>query len=244
LEVHRAAGFWKVRICEGRNEVLSLVASLSLIFLTSLAAHHRFDSWEAFFWNDTTMAAELNETATVPCMQGIAKLHYDSVTTLYTPVRIHASDESLEIPKFHDFDYSTVDEEEETDDYPSVNVALLSSTGSIYGGGEFAKFNNLFKMTFDTFSPLFTPSSEAFSPGDKFYDCNQRAANATNRRGQNTSFGADFCCRSGSYCPDGAADISCPVGWGYLCEYDSEPEICPEKFYCENPGEAGEKLLV
>lgn len=51
-----------------------------------------------------------------------------------------------------------------------------------------------------------------------------------------TSQGADFCCKAGSYCPDEAADIACPSGWGYHCTWDSEPEVCLEGHFCETPG--------
>ena len=60
---------------------------------TELLVSGRFDTWEAFFWNDTTMAAEVNETATVSCHQGMAKLSYNNETTLYTPVGIHGTEE-------------------------------------------------------------------------------------------------------------------------------------------------------
>ena len=140
---------------------------------------------------------------------------------------------------FPDFNFSLVDEEEETDDYPSVNVAYMSNKGKIYGGGEFAKFNNMYSLTYDTFTALIgAPGADSapatFSEGDDFYECNKRAANATNRRAQLTSQGADFCCKSGSYCPDEAVDIACPKGWGYHCSYDTEPTTCLEGYYCEN----------
>lgn len=90
---------------------------------------------------------------------------------------------SIEIQQsaFPDFNYSDplVDKEEETDDYPSVNVIHKSNKGAIYGGGEFAKFNNLFSLTQDTFTALINPgdssvTTPAFAKGDIYYECNKR----------------------------------------------------------------------
>ncbi|GMH61060.1 hypothetical protein TL16_g03182 [Triparma laevis f. inornata] len=233
-----------IKCTKKEDEYNNLTASFNWR-CTELLVSGRFDTWEAFFWNDTTMAAEVNETGTIKCNQGIAKLYYNNETSLYVPVRVHDTDESIEIPQsaYPDFNYSDplVDKEEETDDYPSVNVIHKSNKGAIYGGGEFAKFNNLFSLTQDTFTALINPgdssdTTPAFAEGDIYYECNKRAANATNRRAQMTSQGADFCCKAGSYCPDEAADIACPSGWGYHCTWDSEPEVCLEGHFCETPG--------
>ena len=173
---------------------------------TELLVSGRFDSWEAFFWNETTMVAELNETGTVPCNQGVAKLHYDPDTTLYTPVHFTSQNTSIVISREEYnaksgkdyFDYSTTSENpEDEEDYPSVNVVYLSKKGSIYGGGEFARFNNIFELNNSHFTPLGNLAESTFGENTEFYDCNGLLANETNRQamwGGDTS-GTDFCCR-------------------------------------------------
>ena len=135
---------------------------------TEVLVAGRFNSWEAYYMNETTMQTVLNETATFPCKQGIARLVYDWEHEKYLPSPVSSNH------SFPDIALNRTD----SDVLTSVNYATRAPDGQIYAGGEFAKFNNIYKMSLppsgrSNLEPLVSPTSKPSrpSPKDPFYKC-------------------------------------------------------------------------
>lgn len=99
-----------------------------------------------------------------------------------------------------------------------MNTAVVdASRQKLYFGGDFPSLNNLqlYQMagTDSDEGPLNIPNEiyGNVSTDSDFYDC------LVENEATQLS-GANFCCRRGSYCPGGLVDISCPDGWGFLCQ--------------------------
>jgi len=190
---------------------------------TDVIVAGRFDSWESYYMNETTMMTILNETATFNCKQGIARLTYDFDHKEYKPY-----------PLTHDSFPDIALNRTNVQILTSVNYAIQSEDGTaLYAGGEFAKFNNLYKMTGTSISPIPAGDSSTPAPDDPFYKCMN--VHEKNQTGEEVFVGANFCCRSGSYCPDLMVDVPCPLGWGYSCKPENIT-VCKKGTYCPTPG--------
>ena len=177
------------------------------------------------------------------------KLLYDDSTDQYSPANAINPTDAESIGKIYD--------SKSESKHAVTSVHYRNSTQDLFVGGNFKKFNNIFRFS-EAFgdsndsngvvksssrlslipnkqsSPTYDEYIEAFGPDAPFSDCMK--SNAKKHDGVLDMSGAGFCCRVGSYCPKYMIDIPCPLGWGYFCKGDRLPDACPEEFYCANPG--------
>ena len=179
--------------------------------------------------------------------QQIVKLSFDEETDQYFP--------EMAIPSINaDYigpTYDVLSEEKQA----VTSVHFKNETQSLYVGGNFVKFNNIYKYEYNhvidsdnstdrrNHSFFNVPKEEYLSrddyieiygPDAPFSDCTDY--NYENHKSSHDLTGAGFCCRVGSYCPDYLIDVPCPLGWGYNCNGPYTPTACEEGYYCLNPG--------
>jgi len=200
-----------------------------------------FGSWEKF---DVDEDLAITKTREFWTPQGLFKLVWDKDSERYAPAQLVPEEQAAEVGNIFNSQSETPH---------SVNTVFKdANSSSIFVGGNFPRFNNMFKFVdggakagFHSLPAPGGPNDDGTGLNAKSYElihseesefagCTQYNVDRFNAESAFT--GAGFCCRRGSYCPQETIDIQCPSGWGYSCNQGGAG-ACPEGFYCPTAGE-------